>query len=106
MRFPSSMSLCMASNRLPLDRLSHAGFLASKTSSISSKVFPFVSGAAKKTWMKARILKVPKIIYIFQLILHNNGGTAKPMAQFHIQFEAVVSETALARMPEGNISEA
>jgi hypothetical protein len=54
----------------------------------SSSVLPLVSGAVRNMWMKARALKVPKIMYIFQLMLHSRGGTAKARMQFQVQFDA------------------
>lgn len=50
-------------------------------------------------------LKQPKIMYIFQLMCVSSGGTAKASTQFQNQFDAVDSETALARMRVGYISD-
>jgi hypothetical protein len=41
------------------------------------------------------------IMYIFQLILQRRGGTKSANRQFQVQFEAVASETALARTLAG-----
>lgn len=57
------------------------------------------------TWIKAAPLKVAKIMYIFQLILCNNGGTPKARAMFQVQLEAVARETALARTLAGKTIE-
>jgi len=65
---------------------------------------PFVSGAVRKIWMSASPLKVPKIMYIFQLIFQRSGGTAKLRTQFQNQFEAVAIETAVVLILLGNIS--
>jgi hypothetical protein len=59
----------------------------------------------KLTWTKAAPLKAAKIIYIFQLIFCRSGGTPKASAIFHVQFEAVASDTAFARTLAGKISE-
>lgn len=44
-------------------------------------------------------------MYIFQLMLQRRGGTAKAKMQFHVQFEAVASDTAFARTFAGKISD-
>jgi len=44
-------------------------------------------------------------MYIFQLMDHRRGGTAKARMQFHVQFAAVARETAFARTLAGKISE-
>jgi hypothetical protein len=72
---------------------------------LTSSDLPFVSGAVRNMWMKARALKVPKIMYIFQLIDQSRGGTAKARMQFHVQLLAVARETAFARTLAGKISE-
>lgn len=101
---PSSMPFCRTSSLLPLGTDRQAGRPLSKMSSISSSVLPFVSGAARNMWIKARPLNEANIIYIRQLMFHIRGGTAKARAQFQPQFEAVASETALARIWDGKIS--
>ena len=72
--------------------------------------------------MNATALKVPKIMYIFQLMDHSRGGTAKAKMQFltdvstyrerslgyssyHVQLVAVAIETAFARTLAGKISD-
>lgn len=55
--------------------------------------------------MKARPLKVAKIMYIFQLMFHSSGGTPNARMQFQSQLAAVARETALARTLTGKISE-
>lgn len=55
--------------------------------------------------MKARALKVPKIMYIFQLMDHRRGGTAKARMQFQVQLLAVARDTAFARTLAGKISD-
>jgi len=102
--FPASMSRWRSSSLEPLRPVLQGLTPLSNTSSISSSVFPLVSGAARNTWIPASPLRAAKIMYIFQLISHINGGTAKARAQFHAQFDAVASETALARIAEGYIS--
>jgi len=82
-----------------------AGSPLSNTSSISSKVFPFVSGAVRNMWMNAAPLKVANIMYIFQLIFHSKGGTANASTQFQNQFDAVAKDTAFARILVGKISD-
>lgn len=54
--------------------------------------------------MHAAPLNAVKIMYIFQLIAHNSGGTAKARIMFQNQFAAVARETALARTLLGKIS--
>lgn len=50
-------------------------------------------------------LKVPKIMYIFQLMDDSRGGTANARIQFQSQFDAVARETAFARIFSGKISD-
>lgn len=44
-------------------------------------------------------------MYIFQLIFQSSGGTPNASAIFQVQFDAVASETALARTLAGKISD-
>ena len=54
--------------------------------------------------MNAKPLSAAKIMYIFQLMLRRSGGTANARPQFQAQFDAVDSETALARTLFGKTS--
>jgi hypothetical protein len=55
--------------------------------------------------MNARPLKVPKIMYIFQLMLQSRGGTANARIQLKVQLVAVAKLTAFARTFAGKISD-
>lgn len=72
--------------------------------SISSKVFPFVSGRKKKTKSpptKHQALKKMKVPHRSPSSI---GGVMKATAKLFIQFEDALMEVPLARMDKGNIS--
>jgi hypothetical protein len=67
-----------------------------------------VEGCEDHIWEACELVRYwgeRSYLHIFQLIFHNKGGTANARIQFQNQLEAVASETALARILVGKISE-
>ena len=74
------------------------------TWSISSSVFPFVSGRRNQTNKPPATHHAEKKMYVPHSILSSMGGVMKAIMKLFIQFDEALIVVPLARMLRGKIS--